>query len=62
MLWVYSYHKNISNAGIVFIRQNLTYKDSPHAERVNFFIAETLVAIYMLAMVQMFCCIRLTVK
>ena len=38
MLWVHGHYKyfNTFSAGTVFIRQNLTYKDGPRAEKVNF--------------------------
>ena len=37
MLWVYDHYKyfNSFSAEIVFIRQNMMYKDSPRTERVN---------------------------
>ena len=40
MLWVYGHYKYFGSfsAGIVFIRQNLTYKDDPRTERVKKYI------------------------
>ena len=37
MVWVYGHYKYFISyrAGIVFIRQILTYKDDPRTERVN---------------------------
>ena len=37
MLWVYDHYKyfNSFSAEIVFIRQNMMYKDCPRTERVN---------------------------
>ena len=37
MLWVYDHYKyfNSVSGGTVFIRQNLTYKDSPRSDRVK---------------------------